>query len=79
MAATSTVPGTGRTFRRDVFQAAAKSRGADTIAEQAKLVGLSRSQLHRIFSGSFKPSVDTLDQMSEALDLPVDEFFPRAA
>jgi transcriptional regulator with XRE-family HTH domain len=79
MAVTSTVANTPRTFSRDVFQRRARELGAETIAAQADLVGLSRQQLHRLFSGAFKPSVPTIDRISEALDLTVDEFFPRAS
>lgn len=78
MAVTSpTRPTSGRVFRRDIFQAAARELGAVTVEAQAALVGLSRPHLSNLLNGVMKPSFDTADHISDVLGIPVDEFFPR--
>lgn len=70
---------TKREFDKEAFKARCRDLGATTVAEQAALVGLTRQHMYRIYAGTFRPNIDTLDRMEAALGVHRDEFCPAKA
>lgn len=52
-----------------------RKRNILTQEQLSEKIGLSRQQLQRIETANSAPSLDTLFRLSEALDVPVTDFF----
>jgi DNA-binding XRE family transcriptional regulator len=63
-------------LRRDVYEALAAKRGAESVAEQVALIGLPRKTLYRIRRGD-NPSMASAVKIAAALGSSVDALFER--
>lgn len=63
-------------LRRDVFEALAAKRGADTIDQQADLTGVSRASLVRIRGGK-SPSLRNAARIAQALGVEIHVLFKQ--
>jgi len=63
-------------LRREVFDALAAKRGAETVVAQAELTGVPRRTLYNLFAGT-EPSLATASKLALALGCRVGDLFEQ--
>lgn len=64
-------------LRIEVYDALAKSKGAESVTAQARMHGLDRSHMHALKNGESLPKVDTALRMAADLGTTVEALFER--
>lgn len=64
-------------LRVDRIRKRAAERGANSVAEIAALIGVTRQHMYLLFNGTHLPSAPTAQRMADALEMPVEDLWER--